>query len=70
MTALATTTVLTDRAVAAKAERANVMFVRRRTAVCENIYQKNTSALKKHIKHGLTQTKAAIVTLRASTDNI
>jgi hypothetical protein len=67
---LATTTAFTDRAVAAKARRANAMFVRKRTAACEDTHQKNVSALRKHIRHGLTQTKAAITTLKTSINNI
>jgi hypothetical protein len=69
-TALATATALTDRAVAAKARKANAMFVKRKTAAREDTHQKNVSVLKKYTKHGLTQTKAAITTLRTNTDNI
>jgi hypothetical protein len=69
-TALATATALTDRAVAAEARKANAMFVRRKTAACEDTHQKNASALRKHTRHGLTQTKAAMATLRTGTDNI
>jgi hypothetical protein len=64
------TTVLTDRAVAAEAGRANAMFIRKRTAAREDTHQKNASALRKHTRHGLTQTKAVIATLRTGTDNI
>jgi hypothetical protein len=46
------------------------MCVRRRTAACGNTHQKNTSALRKHIRHNLIQIKAAIATLKTSTDNI
>jgi hypothetical protein len=46
------------------------MFIRRKTAVCEDTYQKNVSVLKKHIRHSLTQTKTVITTLKTSTDNI
>jgi hypothetical protein len=66
-TALATATALTDRA--AKAGRANAICVRRRTAACEDTYQKNASALRKYTRQDLTQTKAAITTLKTSTDN-
>jgi hypothetical protein len=46
------------------------MFVKKRTVVYKNIYQNNTSALKKYIKHGLIQTKIVIVTLKSNIDNI
>jgi hypothetical protein len=46
------------------------MSVRRKTAAHEDTHQKNASALRKHTRHGLTQTKAAIATLRTGTDNI
>jgi hypothetical protein len=46
------------------------MSVRKRTVVYENTHQKNASALRKYIKHGLTQTKTAITTLKTGTDNI
>jgi hypothetical protein len=69
-TALITAITLTDRAVAAKTRKANTMSVRRKTAACEDTYQKNASALRKHTRHGLTQTKAAMATSRTGTDNI
>jgi hypothetical protein len=46
------------------------MCVKRRTAAYKDTHQKNTSVLKKHIKHNLTQTKAVITTLKTNTDNI
>jgi hypothetical protein len=46
------------------------MFIKKRTAAYKNTYQKNASALKKHIKHSLTQTKAIITTLKTSINNI
>jgi hypothetical protein len=46
------------------------MFVKRRTAACENTHQKNVSVLRKYTKHSLTQTKAIIATLRISINNI
>jgi hypothetical protein len=46
------------------------MSVRRKTAACEDTHQKNASALRKHTRHGLTQTKAAMATSRTGTDNI
>jgi hypothetical protein len=52
MTALATATAFTNKA--AKAEKANAIYVKRRTAAYEDIHQKNASALKKHIRHNLT----------------
>jgi hypothetical protein len=46
------------------------MSVKRKTAAYKDTHQKNASALRKHIRHGLTQTKTTITTLRTSTDNI
>ena len=46
------------------------MFVKRRTAVYKNTHQKNTSALKKYIKHDLAQAKTVITISRTNTDNI
>jgi ribosomal protein S12 len=65
---LATATALTDRA--AEARRANVICVRKRTAAYKNTHQKYISALRKYIRHNLTQTKAVIATLRTSINNI
>jgi hypothetical protein len=63
------TTVPTDRPVTAEAGKANAMCVRKRTAVYGDTHQKNASVLRKHIRHDLIQTKAAIATLRTDTDN-
>jgi hypothetical protein len=49
---LATATALTNRA--AKAEKANAIYVRRRTAAYKDTHQKNASALKKHTRQDLT----------------
>jgi hypothetical protein len=46
------------------------MCARKRTAACENTHQKNINALRKHIKHDLTQTKTVITTLKTNTNNI
>jgi hypothetical protein len=46
------------------------MFIKKKTTAYKNTYQKNTSALRKYIRHGLTQTKAAITTLKTNTNNI
>jgi hypothetical protein len=59
-----------NRAVIAKAGRANATSARRRTAVCEDTHQKNASASRKHTKHDLAQAKAVITILRTNTDNI
>jgi hypothetical protein len=58
------------RAVTAEARKANAMSVRRKTAAREDTHQKNASALRKHTRHSLTQTKAVIATSRTGTDNI
>jgi hypothetical protein len=63
-------TAFTDKAVTVKARRANAMFVRRRTAACEDTHQKSVSALRKYTKHNLTQTKTIIATLRTGINNI
>jgi hypothetical protein len=46
------------------------MSVRRRTAAYGDTHQKNVSALRKHTRHGLTQIKAVITTLKTGTNNI
>jgi DNA-binding NtrC family response regulator len=66
---LETATAFIDRAVAAEARKANAMYVRKRTVAYKDTHQKNVSALRKHIKHNLTQTKAIIMTSRTSTNN-
>jgi hypothetical protein len=46
-------TALINRAITAKAGKTNIIYAKKRTAVYKDIYQKNTSALKKYIKHNL-----------------
>jgi hypothetical protein len=46
------------------------MSVRKRTAAYEDTHQKNISTLRKYIRHGLTQTKTVITTLRTNINNI
>jgi hypothetical protein len=67
---LATVTALTNRAVITKAERANAICARRRTAVYEDTHQKNASVLKKYTKHNLILTKTVIIISRTNTNNI
>jgi hypothetical protein len=67
---LAIATIFINRAVIAKARKINTIYARKRTIVYKNTHQKNTSVLRKYIRHNLTQTKIIITTLRTNTDNI
>ena len=63
-------TVLIDGIVIIEAKRANAIYVRRRTAVYRDIYQRNGNAPRRYTKRNLIQTKAIIVILRTDISNI
>ena len=70
ITMVKVTTIFMDRIVMAEAKRANTIYARRRTAVYRDIYQRNGSAPKRHIKRNLIQIKIIMVILKTNISNI
>src|SRR6266567_9044121 len=64
------TTIFIDGIAMKEARRANAIYAKRRTAVYRDIYQRNRSTPKRHIKRNLIQTKATMVILRTNISNI